>query len=129
MSDRVLDASAVLAMLHRERGADLVAQAVSDGASISAVNLSEVIAKLADRSMPANEIREALVPLGLDVASFDADEAFAAGLLRPSTRARGLSFGDRACLALGLRTGLPVLTADRHWADLKIDGIEIELIR
>jgi len=73
--------------------------AIAD-ASISAVNLSEVIAKLADAGMPEGEIRETLEPLGLEVAEFDADQAYQAGLLRPLTRQFGLSSGGRACLAL-----------------------------
>jgi PIN domain nuclease of toxin-antitoxin system len=126
----VLDASALLALLNRERGAEQVAQALAPGAIMGAVNLSEVVAKLADIGMPEAEIREALEPLGLDFVDFDAGDAFAAGLLRPTSRLVRLSLGDRACLALGRRTALPVLTADRGWGDLVLDpGIEITMIR
>ena len=94
----VLDASALLAMLNGERGADRVA-AMLPGAVIGAVNLSEVVAKLAERGMLAHSIRAALEALDLDVHPFDPEMAFAAGELRRTTRRRGLSFGDRACLA------------------------------
>ena len=46
----------------------------------------------------------------------------------PHTRALGLSLGDRACLALGLRGGLPVLTADHAWQQLTL-GVVVQVIR
>ncbi len=48
--------------------------------------------------------------------------------LYPQTRNRGLSLADRACLALALDKGWPVMTADRAWAGLDID-VEVEMIR
>ena len=80
----VLDASALLALLNAEPGADVVREAVSD-AAISAVNFSEVVAKLAEGGMPGEAIAEALDGLELNVLPFDADQALAAGLLRPVT--------------------------------------------
>ncbi len=96
---------------------------------MSAVNLSEVIAKLADEGVPEPIIRHSIETVGLDIVGFDADDALAAGLLRPSTRAAGLSFGDRACLALAQQGGAPVLTTDRAWADLDLDKVEVQLVR
>jgi PIN domain nuclease of toxin-antitoxin system len=126
----VLDASALLALLNRERGAEELTQALAAGAIMGAVNLSEVVAKLADIGMPEAEIREALEPLGLDFVDFDAGDAFAAGLFRPTSRSVGLSPGDRACLALGRRTALPVITADQGWSNLVLDPrIEITMVR
>ncbi len=130
MSNWVLDASALMAFLYGEPGIERVAGALATGAAISAVNLSEVVAKLADRGTPEREIRDTLETLGLDITEFDADDALAAGLLRPSTRAAGLSLGDRACLALGQQSGVPVLTADTLWSTLDLGpDIEIALIR
>ena len=126
MSDWVLDASALLALLNREPGEERVADALAAGAIISAVNLSEVVAKLAEIGMPQAEIREAVEPLGLGVVDFDAEGAFTAGLLRPDTRAAGLSLGDRACLALGKQRGVPVLTADQSWGGLDL-GSEVAI--
>ena len=97
----VMDSSAVLALLNVEVGAEVVRDAISE-AAISAVNLSEVVAKLAERGMPGSAITEALEELGLEIIPFDADQALAAGLLRTITRDRGFSLGDRACLALGI---------------------------
>jgi PIN domain nuclease of toxin-antitoxin system len=123
----VLDASALLALLGGERGADVVAGALP-GAVISAVNLSEVVAKLTERGMPDREVRRALDGLGLDVQAFDREQAYLAGQLRTGTRSTGLSLGDRACLALGQRLKTVVLTADRQWEAVRA-GVDVQVIR
>jgi ribonuclease VapC len=128
VSSVVLDASALLALLNREPGAGVVATALADGASICAVNLSEVVAKLAEIGAPEEAIRQALDSLGLEILDFGADLAYQAGMMRPATRQIGLSLGDRCCLALGKHLGLPVLTADRAWLDLAV-GVEVRAIR
>ena len=127
MNDVVLDASALLAVLRSEPGTEGVEPRL-EGAGIGAVNLSEVIAKLDEDGVPEAEIRRAIGRLELDVHAFDAQHAFAAGLLRRSTRALGLSFGDRACLALAQSLGASALTADRSWSRVDL-GIAIEVIR
>jgi len=124
----VLDASALLALLNAEPGADRVAAAVSAGAIISAVNFSEVVAKLADGGVPAGEARDILLGLGLEVRTFDETQAYLAGSLRSTTRLRGLSLGDRCCLAVGLQEGSTVLTADRGWRGL-VPEAKVEIIR
>lgn len=122
-----MDASAVLALIHAEPGAHTVAEAISD-ATISAVNFAEVISRLTDRGMSEAWIRGAMVGLALEVTHFDEQQAYEVGFLRSSTRQRGLSLGDRCCLGLARRLGLPAITADRAWADLGLD-VEIRLIR
>src|SRR5918994_7704265 len=123
VSEIVLDASALMAVLREEPGAAGV-EAVLDDAAISTVNLSEVQAKLVERGSPAEAAWSWLVDLDLDVVDFDASQARVAGNLGPLTRAHGLSFGDCACLALAQILGVPALTADRAWAGLKL-GIAI----
>ena len=123
----VLDASAVLALVNSEPGAGVVGEVASE-AAVSAVNLSEVVAKLAEGGMPAEAISELLEELNLEVIPFDSEQAYRAGLLRPLTRPIGLSLGDRACIALGLRLGSAVLTTDRGWATLDL-GLEVLLAR
>ncbi len=113
----VLDASAVLALLGAEPGAEAVLAALPR-ATISAVNLCEVVAKLTERGVPASAIRAALEGLDLAPRPFDTEDAYAAGALRAETRALGLGFGDRACLALAARLGAEALTTDRAWTDL-----------
>lgn len=127
MNDVVLDASALLAVLRAEPGAERVEPRL-EVAGIGAVNLSEVVAKLIEDDVPEAEIRRAIGRLELDVHAFDAQHAFIAGVLRRSTRVLGLSFGDRACLALAQSIGALALTADRSWSRLDL-GIAIEVIR
>jgi ribonuclease VapC len=124
----VLDASALLALLNREAGAERVRQ-VLPRAAISAVNFSEVVSKIADRGAPAEAIREALDGLDLDVRPFGIELAYAAGELRRSTRATGLSLGDRACLALAASLNATALTADQAWRGVAIEASSIEVIR
>jgi PIN domain nuclease of toxin-antitoxin system len=123
----VWDASAVLAVLNREPGWEALLEGWATG-SISAVSLAEVAAKLAERGMPEHEVRQVLDAIELKVYAFDAVDALRAGMLRPLTKALGLSLGDRACLALGLRLESPVLTTDRVWKDLDLP-LEIRLGR
>lgn len=123
----VVDTSAVLAALWGEPGGARV-DLVLPGASISAVNLAELVAKLSDRGGNAEQIDRVLATLGLTVHALDEAGARQCGGLRPSTRQLGLSLADRACVALGLALNLPILTADRAWARLDL-AVEIEQIR
>ncbi len=124
----VLDASAMLAALLDEPGSDIVASVIGD-ATISAVNVSEVAARL------ARGADDALVKASLDAAlplviAADRELAIAAGLLEPATRSAGLSLGDRFCLTLARRLGCPALTADRAWLRIAgAVGVEVQLIR
>lgn len=127
MARAVLDASALLALLNSEPGADVVAPFVSE-AVISAVNLSEVVGKLCAVGMPEGAIRQALHGLDLEVIPFDEDQAYGAGLLRPATDDKGLSLGDWACLDTARRLGLLALTSDKAWKDLSM-GVDVRLIR
>ncbi|MBD2773698.1 PIN domain-containing protein [Iningainema tapete] len=127
MSNYVVDASAILALLNNEPGSEIVINVLTQ-AVISSVNLSEVVAKLADNGIPEIEVREIIGTLGLEIINFDTEMSYRAGMLRTLTRQAGLSFGDRACLALGESLGLPILTTDRTWANLEL-GINVQVIR
>ena len=128
MNSYVLDASALLVLLKREPGSERVIEAITDGASISAVNFSEVVGKLRDGGMPEEAVHESLDPLEFDIVQFDTKLAYQAGLLRPLTKNASLSLGDRACLALAQHLNLPVLTTDRVWKDL-FPTVTVQLIR
>lgn len=109
----VLDASALLAWLQDEPGAAVVEAELADGA-ISSLNWSEVLQKSLAHGVDTTGLREDLEASGLAIVPFDADDAEqAARLWAPGS---GLSLADRACLALGLRHGVPVWTADRMWS-------------
>ncbi len=128
MKRGVLDASALLALLNREPGSEQVASVVADGAAISAVNLSEVVAKLCEVDMPEAIVHDVLDLLGLEIVDFDTDQAYQTGLLRALTRHAGLSLGDRACLVLARQLDLPALTTDRVWESLTV-GVTVQVIR
>lgn len=127
MSEYVLDASAVLAVMFGEAGAEKVIQLLPV-AEISAVNLAEIAAKMQERGVPDAEIERDIADLRLSVIPFDAEQALSSGKLRVRTRSLGLSLGDRACLALALTRGLPAVTMDRGWAELDI-GAEVIVAR
>lgn len=124
----VLDASAVLALLQGEPGADVVARHLARGV-MSAVNLSEVVAKLTEHGMPSSAVRSALDGLPMEVHAFDRDAAYTAGDLRRVTRNAGLSLGDRACLALAIRLDAEALTADRAWKSIAVGIPKVNVIR
>jgi len=96
---------------------------------MSAVNLSEVVAKLVDHGMPADAVHAVLEALSIEIHSFDRDAGYAAGKLRRNTRAAGLSLGDRACLALAIHLGTTAVTADRAWGSLPEGTARITMIR
>ena len=128
MSKVVLDASALLALLNKEPGNELVAEFIENGAIMSAVNLSEVVAKLSEAGLPEETIHDVLDALGLTIVEFDRTSAYIVGLLRPATRQAGLSLGDRACLALAQQLNLSAITTDRIWENLSL-GIQIQVAR
>jgi PIN domain nuclease of toxin-antitoxin system len=127
MIEVVLDASAILALLNKEPGSDEVLKCIGK-AAMSTVNLSEVIAKLADAGIPEEDIRQIISHLNLEVIDFNQEQALKSGILRPITKSIGLSFGDRACLALGIILNQPVLTTDRLWVSINV-GVEVRLLR
>ncbi len=123
----VLDASAVLALLNAEPGWEKVSEALPD-AVMSAVNLSEVVGKLVDHGLPADEVGALLSGLGLTIVAFDEKAAYNAGALRAIEGGRSLSLGDRACLDLARSRAVAALTADRYWSQLDA-GVEVIVIR
>ena len=127
MSETVLDASALLAAIQQEPGGNEVVRVI-DRASISAVNLAEVVSKLSDRGVVADEAWSDIMETKIKVVPFDADMARRVAALRPLTRSLGLSLGDRACLALGILTRATVLTTDRAWKSLDL-GVAVRIIR
>lgn len=126
----VLDASAVLALLQDESGADAVEDAIDEGAVISAVNLSEVLAKMVDAGASADTAADLIVSLFVDVSPFGLESARECARVRSIVRPAGLSLGDRACLALARSRNLPVITADRAWLHhAEAMGVEIRSVR
>jgi len=126
----ILDASALIAFLHDEPGADAVVEALAATAAMSVVNWAETLSKVAadgdDPQRVADSLQLSDAPLQLEPLT--EGDCVAIARLRPLTRARGLSLADRACLALAQRLDLPILTADREWASLDV-GVRVQLVR
>jgi ribonuclease VapC len=126
----ILDASALIAFLHNEPGAEAVVDAITATAAVSVVNWAETLSKVAadgdDPQQVADSLQTSDSPLILEPLT-DGD-CVEIARLRPLTKAHGLSLADRACLALAKRLEIPVVTADRAWADLNL-GTTVQLIR
>ncbi|HEV2104029.1 MAG TPA: type II toxin-antitoxin system VapC family toxin [Candidatus Acidoferrum sp.] len=128
MNRVVLDASALLAILNQEPGAETFTPELLSGAIMSAVNLAEVHGKLVGRGVPPDGAWDAVVSLIREAVPFTPEHARLVGDLVAQTRPLGLSLGDRACLALGLALKAPVYTADKSWKKVKA-GARIHVIR
>lgn len=124
---RVLDASALLALLHDEPGADQVQEAL-EGALVSAVNWAEVVQKSLGRQVDVEGMLQDFSDAGVVFEPFTPVQAELAAHLWVQTRRLGLSLADRACLALAVEHQFPVLTTDRAWSGLDL-GVEIQLVR
>lgn len=122
-----LDASAVLAFLFGEPGAERVADLLGESC-MSTVNLAEVIGRFTRDGHDPREVLQHIAESPIELVPFLAEDAALAAALIPRTRSLGLSLGDRACLALGLARRITVCTADPAWltADL---GVEVDVIR
>lgn len=123
----VLDSSAVICALMAEPGAERV-RAIWSRSVLSAVIMGEVATKLTEKGMSPDEVSSTFDRARLTIVPLDRPVAERAGVLRTATRHRGLSLGDRVCLALAEHLGATAVTTDKAWADLEI-GVPIELVR
>lgn len=128
MSDIVLDASAILALIQNERGAEKLTDELMDNAVISTVNLAEVQSKLVKKGFESDEAWDMVLSLVTAAEPYTSEQARIAGDLITKTEKYGLSLGDRSCLALALSLKSPVYTTEQIWKNLKL-GIPIHVIR
>ena len=128
MNRIVLDASALLAILNQEPGADKLTPELLSLATCGAVNLAEVQGKLVEQGLSSDDAWEATLSPVREAVAFTPEQAKLAGALVSQTRPFGLSLGDRACLALAVVLKAPAYTADKSWKNLKV-GVRIHVIR
>jgi PIN domain nuclease of toxin-antitoxin system len=127
LTEVVLDASAVVALIRQEAGWEIVNDHHRHSV-VSAVNLAEAATALRKYDTPIETAQALLRQFFPSIIPFDAEQAFVLASLHDSTRHAGLSLGDCACLALALSTGAKAVTADTNWKGLKL-GVKIVLIR
>lgn len=127
MGKVVLDASVILAVLFEEPGLEGLIEELSD-AVVSTVNLSEVVAKLVLRGVDAEDAWTIALGVTEEIVAFDREQAKRAGEMAAETRRAGLSFGDRACLALGVVLDAPVYTTERSWSNIDV-GARVRVVR
>ncbi len=128
MNEVVLDASAVLAIVFQERGAEKLTVEIMKDAVISTVNLAEVQSKLVKKGYDPEEAWEDATSLVSAAVRFTSEQAKIAGSLIAQTEKVGLSLGDRSCLALAIALKAPVYTTEQAWRELKV-GVPIHVIR
>lgn len=124
----LLDASAIIALIKKEKGCEVVNE-ILPKSSISSVNFCELISTLTKEGVSSEDtdlITENIIP---EIILFDHDLAIDAGKLLAITKSKGLSLGDRACIATAIKYKLPVYTADKIWSELDIPKLDIKLIR
>jgi PIN domain nuclease of toxin-antitoxin system len=124
----LLDTSALLALLKKEPGHEIVSNIIAIS-TISSVNLSELITVLSRAEVSENDIDEIITDLVPEIIPFCGDISIKTGKISKLTQGYGLSLGDRACRATAIQLGLPVYTADKIWAELDLPNVKINLIR
>jgi PIN domain nuclease of toxin-antitoxin system len=114
----LLDASAVLALLGNEPGSDLVVSLLPDS-TITALNLAEVVKKLRERGVPADEVAAIVsdIQIPIEPGPGDEEQALELGELAAAGRAFGLSMGDSVCLKVAEWSGRTAVTTERRWAE------------
>ena len=128
MNEVVFDASAILALLQQEPGAEALTDEIRVNAVASTVNLAEVQGKLVKRGIPPETAWEDTLSAVAEPEPFTSRQASIAGSLITETQKYGLSLGDRSCLALAIALKAPVYTTEQVWKNLKL-GIPIHVIR
>jgi len=129
MARCVLDASAVLAWMFTERGAETVEKVLAESA-VSTVNLAEVLYRCDEEGMRTDGLEEDLGSLGVWLVPFEVADARLAEEVRRAGRHESLrlALGDCCCLATGIRLNVPVVGGDQAWERLRL-GIDVRPFR
>jgi ribonuclease VapC len=125
----VVDASAVIALIAQEKGHEIV-KGIIRNSIISTLNASEVAKYLIEhKGLEKAYARSLLERLVFEITPFDSNQCFDTAELIIQTKQYGLSLADRACISLALTKGYPVYTGDRAWSKVKIENLNVHLIR
>ena len=126
-----MDASALLALSHGERGYEVVEDLIqTQECVISSVNMAEVGSKLVDKGLTEKDLPRILNQYQVGIIDFSAEQAIRSAAIRNLTRRSGLSLGDRACFALAQLIESCVVTTDRAWSDVEdVLGVKVIQIR
>ena len=127
MKSYILDTSALIAYIFKEKGGDNVVDYL-EYPIISSVNYCEIVTFILKNGSSLDFLEDFLEAIPLEIIDFDEEQAVIAAELRSKTKSKGLSLGDRACLALAMVKKIPVVTADKIGSKLDID-VNIKLIR
>ena len=128
MNNTVLDASALLALIQQEQGAEIIKPLLKFSV-MSAVNIAECLTALQRTCILPQEALILITDIIATIIPFDLEQAGYVAELQSRVQHKGLSLGDCACIALGIKLQVPIYTADRIWAELQLDGADIKLIR
>ncbi len=123
----VLDSAAVMALLSLEPGYQRVAELLNKSV-ISSVNVAEIFNKLVQKAS-AEEVREFLRPLKLQVEDWTEAMAYRSAEFTRFNKSHGLSLGDRACLTLAKQLHATAVTSDRAWRRRPSLGVRIMIFR
>lgn len=126
MNKIVLDASALLTLLNGEPGFEVIAGRL-EIAEISSVTLAEAVSVLADMKIPGEDITRIIDRLGIVVHPFARNAAFTAALIKTGGDGPALNLSDRACLALAMQIGAPVITMNPMWSKVNA-GVPIKIV-
>ncbi len=124
----VLDASALLALIQQEQGAEII-KPLLQFSVMSAVNVAESLTTLQRIGISPQEALTLIADIVMTIVPFDLEQAGYVAELQSQVQHKGLSLGDRACIALGIKLQVPIYTADRVWAQLQLSNSNIILIR
>jgi ribonuclease VapC len=124
----VLDASALLALIQGEKGAEVI-QPLLKQAVMSTINIAETLTALQRVQIIPQEALGLIIAMIETIIPFDLEQAQCVAELQPRVSHKGLSLGDRACIALGIKMHLPIYTADKAWEHLSLDNADIKIIR
>ena len=116
----VLDASALIALIQEENGSEII-KPLLKYAVMSSVNVAETLIALQKRGLLYQQSLILIQDIIGSIIPFNLKHVELVAQLQTLTQHKGLSLGDKACIALGIATSYPIYTADKIWAELELN--------